>query len=237
MDVRRAVLIVVGLAALGGCRMEAPERGEARERAEETGFRGRVIEDPAPRPDFELADVRGGTFDFREETEGHLTLLFFGYTHCPDICPVHMANLAAVLSDLPYPDRRRVRVVFVSTDPERDTPDRVRAWLDRFDPAFTGLVGDLERVNEVQAALGLPPAVRQDVAAGGEPGAGGDGGTGAEAGPYLVGHASQVLAVTGDGTARVVYPAGLRQIDWRHDLPRLLELDARLTGRPPAPGG
>ena len=102
-------------------------------------LRGVELPEPFPAPDFTLRDTEGAEFDFLRETSGYLTLLFFGYTHCPDICPVHMANLAAVLGDLLYEQRSRVKVVFVTTDPERDTPAVVREWLDRFDRSFIGI--------------------------------------------------------------------------------------------------
>ncbi|MEE8175168.1 MAG: SCO family protein, partial [Gemmatimonadota bacterium] len=82
------------------------------------GFRGVMLE-PGPRPDFTLTDTRGRPFDFRRETDGKVALLFFGYTHCPDVCPVQMAGIAAVLRDLPWEIRDRIEVVFVTTDPAR----------------------------------------------------------------------------------------------------------------------
>ena len=194
------VVWVGGLAATA-C-IEAGEDGSP-----DSEFRGAELPEPFPAPDFTLRDTEGGEFQFREQTAGYLTLLFFGYTHCPDICPVHMATLAAVLGDLPYEQRSRVKVVFVTTDPERDTPKVVREWLDRFDRGFIGLIGDLERVNQIQASFRLPPAVRQEM----------------PSGEHVVGHASQVVAITSDGLVRVYYPSGVRQADWAQDLPRLLD--------------
>jgi protein SCO1/2 len=202
-------LAAVALAALSvgaACSQGAP----ARAAGGSTELRGTVLDPPWSKPDFALTDTEGRAFDFRSETDGFLTLLFFGYTHCPDVCPVHMANVAEVLGDLDFADRARVRVVFVTTDPERDTPEALRAWLDRFDRSFVGLRGTESEVNAVQAELRLPPAVRQPGRPGPLPGA------------YAVGHAAQVIAFTADGYARVVYPFGTRQSDWAHDLPRLL---------------
>jgi protein SCO1/2 len=193
--------LVLGAVALTACGERSGE-GSA-----DSGFRGAELPEPFPAPDFTLRDTDGLDFRFRDETAGYLTLLFFGYTHCPDICPVHMANLAAVLGDFLLEQRRRVKVVFVTTDPERDTPEVVREWLDHFDRGFIGLIGDLDTVNEIQASFRLPPAVRQEM-----PG-----------GEHIVGHASQVVAITGDGLVRIFYPSGVRQADWAHDLPRLLD--------------
>lgn len=202
-----AAVLAVTL-ALGACRAESPETRTAEARERETGYRGIVLPQPPPRPAFTLTDTRGRPFDFVAETNDFVTLLFFGYTYCPDVCPVHMASLGAVLADLSFDLRSRIKVVFVTVDPERDTPERLRAWLDDFDPAFIGLRGSMSAVDSIQAALGLPPSVRQET---------GDG--------YLVGHASQVIAFAPHDRVRVLYPFGTRQADWRHDLPRLAEAD------------
>lgn len=104
-----------------------------------------------------------------------------------------------------------VRVVFVTTDPARDTPQRLRQWLDNFDTHFVGLSGTADSVNQIQARLGLPPATMEmmDASAPG-PRAG-----------YGVGHAAQVLAFTPDDSLRTEYPNGFTTDDWLNDLPKL----------------
>ena len=223
---RRDALALAGWVLVGvsaGC--AAPDAGIDRSEGAE-GLRGRELDPPFDAPAFGLLDTEGQRYDFRRETAGSLTLLFFGYTWCPDVCPVQMAVLDAALDDLAYADRRRIKVVFVTTDPARDTPERLRAWLDRFDPSFIGLRGDMEAVNAVQAGLHLPPAI----IAGDAPAPGSDE-------PYDVGHATPILAITGDGVVRALYPSGIRQTDWRHDLPRLLRLNRTVTRPPGAAGG
>lgn len=172
----------------------------------------RVLPMALEKPDFTFTDVRGEPFDFRRETEGYLTLLFFGYTNCPDVCPVHMANLAAVLRDLPVEQQRRTKVVFVTTDPDRDTPDRLGDWLASFHPSFVGLRGPLDEVHAAEAALMLPASVVES------PHGSTDGDE-----DYFVGHASAVVAFSPAGTSRVMFPWGTRQQDFRRDLPRILE--------------
>jgi hypothetical protein len=140
-------------------------------------------------------------------TDHALTLLFIGYTYCPDVCPVHLANLATVLRDLPLEQSRRVRTIFLTADPERDTPERLREWLGAIHPDFVGLRGTRAEINALEDSLGLPRSV---VDPGDEPES------------YFVGHAGQVLAFDPEGRARVVYPWGIRQRDWRSDLPRLI---------------
>ena len=166
---------------------------------------GAVLGEPLPKPDFVLTTTAGQPYDFRRETAGYVTLLFFGYTHCPDICPVHMANIAAVLHRLTPDVAGRVKVIMVTVDPERDTPERLRSWLDNFDRGFVGLTGSDSALAAAQRSLGLPPAVKE--------------GSGPE---YGVGHAAAVYAFTPDDLSHVVYPWGVRQVDWAHDLPLLV---------------
>jgi len=174
---------------------------------------GYEAREPRPKPDFRLTDFDGRRFDFRRDTAGRLTFLFFGYTHCPDVCPVHMANLAAALARIPPDDAKRVRVVFVTTDPARDTRARLKDWLGAFDPTFVGLTGTRAELEAALRAAGVAPTVA-------EPAPGDT--------SYEVGHAAQVLAYGLDGRLRAEYPFGTRQRDWAHDLPILL-------ARPPGP--
>jgi protein SCO1/2 len=197
----RFLWLLVSAAACTGADASPPGTG---------GWRGAVLDEPVPRPDFTLTDTEGQPFDFRARTDGALTLVFFGYTSCPDICPVHMANLGAVLERQSWETRSRTRVVFVTTDPERDTPDVIRTWLDRFDPSFVGLRGPIEEVNRIQRAMRMPESVAGVVRPDGS---------------YDVGHAASVLAFSPDGAAHVAYLFGTRQADWEHDLPRLLRGD------------
>ena len=229
-------MLLGGLLAVGGCSADEASDGSGSRVAgsvEETDeLSGVELERPIPRPSFTLTDVSDGEpFHFREETEGTLTLLFIGYTHCPDVCPVHMANLAAVLPELPSEVQERIRVVFVSSDPARDTPARIREWLSSFDPSFIGLRGSRAEVNALEKSLGLPPSVVEETSnpppGGGDvgeeapPGEGPGDGAVVDTEDYFVGHAAQVLVFEADDTARVAYPWGTRQRDWLRDLPRL----------------
>lgn len=174
-------------------------------------FRGVEVVPPIPAPDFTLTATDGRAFHFRAETEGSVALIFFGYTHCPDVCPVHMANLAAALHDEPLEVSERVRVMFVTVDPVRDGPERLRGWLNHFDPTFLGLRGAVADVDQIQTQFHLTPAV---IAPGPDTSA--------------IGHNAAVVAVIGD-SARVLYPFGTREMDWLHDLPRLVAAIPRPT--------
>lgn len=188
--------LVASLVALLAC-------GDARPR------HGVALEPALPRPSFTLTDTRGAPFAFDRQTHGLLTFLFFGYTNCPDVCPVHVANVATVLRTLPGEDQQRARFVFVTTDPARDSLPVLRKWLDQFDSRFIGLRGDEADVANVMRGLKLPPAMR---------------GIAGPDGAYDVGHPAGVLVFTADDSAHVLYPFGTRQRDWAEDIPRLLRV-------------
>lgn len=170
-------------------------------------YRGGLVTPPLPKPKFTLTDTSGAPFDFWRKTEGYVTLLFFGYARCPDQCPLHMANIATALKKMPKGLRDRVKLVFVTTDPAHDTPKVLRSWLDRFDERFIGLTGSEAAIEMVQKAAGVPPA--RKTARGAE--------------DYAVGHANFVLAYTKDNLAHLIYPGGVTQQDWAHDLPQLVK--------------
>jgi cytochrome oxidase Cu insertion factor (SCO1/SenC/PrrC family)/copper(I)-binding protein len=176
--------------------------------ASATAFRGVAMATPLAKPSFTLTDFNGQPYDFVERTRDKVALVFFGYTHCPDVCPLHMANIAAVLRQMPAGDRARVATIFVTTDPERDTPERLRTWLANFDPSFVGVTGTSEELAAVQELFALPPAYREYPTA--------------DSASYFVGHAAQVFAFARDGYAYTIYPFGIRQDDWANDLPRLV---------------
>lgn len=202
---RRATLLTVTIASVG-C-------GDARATALQ-GLRGVRLSPPQPKPDFTLTATDGRPFRFKADTRGTVALLYFGYTNCPDVCPLHLTNIAAALRRMSPEDRAMVRVVFVTTDPARDTPQHLRQWLDNFDRRFIGLSGSADSVNQIQARLGLPPATMEmmDPTASGPRAA------------YGVGHAAQVLAFTPDDSLRTEYPSGFTTDDWLNDLPRLAKI-------------
>ena len=121
---------------------------------------GALVTPPLPKPSFVLTDTSGRPFDFAAATKGHVTLLFFGYAYCPDQCPMHMAVLSAALKKLPARTVDQMKLVFVTTDPERDSPAVLRRWLDLFDRRFIGLTGTEPAIAAVQRMAGVPVAVK-----------------------------------------------------------------------------
>ncbi|MFI8517381.1 SCO family protein [Streptomyces sp. NPDC085481] len=125
-----------------------------------------VLDRPFAKPALVLTDTQGRKFDLREQTKGKPTLLYFGYTHCPDVCPLTMSNIAIARKQLPKADQDKLQVVFVTTDPERDTSAELGKWLPAAgDPSFTGLTGDFKTIQAGARAIGIgidPPKKEKD---------------------------------------------------------------------------
>ncbi|WP_328328810.1 MULTISPECIES: SCO family protein [unclassified Streptomyces] len=122
-----------------------------------------VLDTPFTKPDFVLTDTHGKKFDFRKETKGKPTLIYFGYTHCPDICPLTMGNIAVAKKALPEAEQKKLQVVFVTTDPARDTPSELGKWLKAQDPSFIGLTGDFKTIQAGarQIGIGISPTKKE----------------------------------------------------------------------------
>jgi protein SCO1/2 len=167
------------------------------------GLFGSVLAIPLEKRDFVLTDQHGDRFRFvRDTADADVTLLYFGYTHCPDICPDTMAKAAVALRALPGDVAGRVAVVFVTVDPARDDPDRLRVWIGTFGEDFVGVTGSQDAVDAIQRSFGYEPAPRADLG-GGE---------------YTVGHPAEVLVFTDDGLAHLVFPHAMGVEQWEADL-------------------
>ncbi|MER5909718.1 SCO family protein [Streptomyces sp. NPDC001982] len=114
-----------------------------------------LLDQPFEKPDLVLTDTHGTKFDLRKETAGRPTLVYFGYTHCPDICPLTMNNIAVAKKALPKAEQNALRIVFVTTDPGRDTPAELGKWLKGIDPQFIGLTGDFSTIQAGARSLGI----------------------------------------------------------------------------------
>ncbi|MCX5558955.1 SCO family protein [Streptomyces sp. NBC_00038] len=114
-----------------------------------------VLDQPFEKPDLVLTDAEGKKYDLRAETKGVPTLIYFGYTHCPDVCPLTMNNLAVAKKALPKAEQDKLRVVFVTTDPDRDTPAALGKWLKGIDSDFVGLTGDFATIQAGARTLGI----------------------------------------------------------------------------------
>jgi protein SCO1/2 len=168
-------------------------------------FDGTLLGNALAKPAITLTDTSGQAYNLVQRTAGQLTLVYFGYTHCPDVCPTTMATLAAALRPLAPAQQAKITVVFITTDPNRDTPAVLRAWLGQFSSGFVGLTGPFTTIQKAAASLGI--AIQEPVAV---------------PGGYTVTHGAEVLAFNTDGKARVVYTAGETVQQFQHDIPLLL---------------
>ena len=186
---------------------------------------------PTPsRPEFVLTDTSGKRFDFGAETKGRPTFLYFGYTHCPDECPTAMADLATALRKAGPELAAKARVVFVTTDPKRDTAPVLRRWLDQFSTGFVGLLGSDAEVKAAQEAAGVQAAYPEGPAPT-LPGRPDEHvhkpGTAPHQhfGPlgYAVAHSAVIFAYDAADRLPVVYPGGVTSSDIAADRPALLD--------------
>lgn len=168
-----------------------------------------VLDKPFEKPDLVLKDTEGKTYDFREETKGRPTLIYFGYTHCPDVCPLTMSNIAIARKALPKADQDKLQVVFITTDPERDTSAELAKWLPSAgDPSFVGLTGDFPTIQAGarQVGIGIEPATKE------------------KDGSVVSMHGAQVIAFSPktDG-GYVLYGEDTTADDYAKDLPKLIK--------------
>jgi protein SCO1/2 len=170
----RRGLPVLALAAgllLAGCGGDAGAAAEGHDHSgavasvstsQDDRYQGAHLTDPYKKPAFTLTDSTGAAFDFAARTAAGPTLLFFGYTNCPDVCPTTMADVAVALRQVDPAVAAETSVVFVTTDPARDTPAVLGEYLGRFDAdlptSFIGLTGDQDQINQAQLAAGVPLA-------------------------------------------------------------------------------
>jgi len=164
-------------------------------------YQGLGLTPAQPRPQFSLTDTAGRPYRFGTATAGRPTLLFFGYTNCPDVCPTTLADIANGLRHVPAAVRARTEVVFVSTDVKRDTAPVIAAWLRKFDPdlpnRFVGLRGSQLQIDAAQAAAHVTLAEDQGQT-----------------------HSAQVLLYGSDDYARVVFLQSSNEAGQiAHDLP------------------
>ncbi|WP_327253729.1 SCO family protein [Streptomyces sp. NBC_01244] len=152
-----AALVAAAALTLTACGGEPAKNGQVTQISESQAKAGSatVLDRPFDKPDVVLTDTTGKPWNLREQTKGKPTLIYFGYTHCPDVCPLTMSNIAVAKKALPKADQDKLQVVFITTDPERDTPESLGAWLKAQDPAFTGLTGDFATIQAAARTLGI----------------------------------------------------------------------------------
>ena len=164
-------------------------------------FRGTLYDPALPAPEIELTRENGSIFRL-SEMRGNVVLLFFGFASCPDVCPTTLSELRKVNEELGK-DADQVKVVFVTVDPERDTPENIQKYVSIFNPSFVGLSGSMEELAPVWKDYGVYREVDQ---------------VSSSAAGYLVNHTARVYLIDPDGNLRLSYGYGTPTDDIVHDL-------------------
>jgi protein SCO1 len=188
--------VALVLLAVTGCSASNVKAGD---------LHGTIVDPPFTVSTQDLVDTDGQPYSLATSTDKRLTLVFFGYTNCPDICGTVMGNLASAMTRLDARDRQQVDVVFVTTDPERDTGPVLRRYLDRFDTSFIGLTGPIEQI----AAVGRSIAVGM--------------GEKLPTGGYDVNaHTTQVTGIDSDDEAPIYWSRSTSSLQFAQDIHTLL---------------
>ena len=166
--------------------------------------RGVVIEDAEPAPALSFTAADGQRFDLAAE-KGNVVLVYFGYTHCPDVCPTTLSDWARAKRALGA-DTTRLRFVFISMDPDRDTPTLTQAYAKQFDPSFVGVTGtdaELDALKKRWSIAAYPE---------GDP----------RSGIYTVAHPAHTFVMDRQGRLRILFEPGVRGEELAKDLRKLL---------------
>jgi protein SCO1 len=210
--VRRGLLaamtaaLLLALAGCGGSGDQGPAI-QGLTVSDHDGYRGIKLDKPYAVPDVPLTDTAGHAFDLARQTKR--TLVFFGYTNCPDICQIVMSTIASAVARLSHADQAKLQVAFVTTDPSRDTRSVLRTYLDRYNPAFVGLTGPISQIDKLGRPMQISVLKGQKLPDGG----------------YEVTHTTNVIAVH-DGKGDLVWTAATSPQDLSVDLRKLLKADS-----------
>jgi protein SCO1/2 len=173
-------------------------------------FRGGLLTPARPAAELTLTTDDGKEFRLSQE-RGNVVALWFGYTFCPDVCPTTLAQLVQAQKALGK-DAARLRIVFVTVDPERDTPARLREYVKAFGGHFTALTGDPDRLAQARKAYGV--VAKKHVVPG-------------TSAAYLIDHSAFVYVVDPAGQLRLMFPFGMSTEDMAHDFELLLHPEPR----------
>jgi len=207
---RRAAagLAALTLAVLAGCgQQESAQPASGFTESNPDGMHGAVLSEQYVVPETTLTATDGSAYSLTEDTTAPLTLVFFGYTRCPDICQIVMADIASAVTRLDAEDRSEVDVLLVTSDPARDDPAALREYLDRFNPEFEGLTGDLGKIVDVANELGVAIEKGAKMPSGG----------------YEVTHGTQIVAIDERDRSPIVWTEGTSPAQLAEDLTALLD--------------
>lgn len=185
------VTLLLGALSLSGCQSYE--------------FKGTLYSDPQPAPDFELTAPNGELIRLSDH-QGEIVLMFFGYTSCPDVCPTTLAEARRILEGLGE-DVDNVTFLFITVDPERDTPEVLGTYATAFHPAIVGLTGSADDLAAVRQDYGI--VAEKEILEGSAAG-------------YAVTHTARVFLVDAEGRLRLTYSFGTPPDDILEDINHLL---------------
>lgn len=191
------------VAWLGGCASNSGSPATS-----DAGWGGSLVDPPLEKPDVTLQTTDGSDFNLRTSTAGRLTLLFFGFTNCPDQCPVWLSTVARSLERIDDGPGGDTQVLFVGVDVVRDTPEVLDDYLNRIDPSFIGLTGPESAIAKANNDLLFPPITIAEAN---------------DDGDYDVGHFSKAVAFSPDNLGHRLYGHDVTIDQLTSDLPRLAQ--------------
>jgi protein SCO1/2 len=208
----RLSIVTCSLLALGvlllisGC-TAAPTAPTGQRNADPGGYTGgSSLPDPYSMPEVSLIDTSGRPYNLSSTPSKPVTLLFFGYTHCPDVCIAVLSDVSLALQRLAPADRDQIQMVFITTDPARDKEKPIRRYLDRFSPTFVGLTGPMSTIKRAASDVGVEIEGMRKLPSGG----------------YEVGHSAQVIGFSRNSGV-VIWTPGTPIGAFKHDFTLLVE--------------
>ena len=194
------------LVMISGC-TTAPSAPSGQTNADPAGYLGgSSLPEPYTMPEISLTDTSGRPYNLAATPSKPVTLLFFGYTHCPDVCIAVLSDVSLALQRLTPADRDQIQLVFVTTDPARDKEKQIRGYLDRFNPSFVGLTGPMSTIKRAADDVGVDIQGMKKLPSGG----------------YEVGHSAQVIGFSRDSGV-VLWTPGTPIGALKHDFALLVE--------------
>ncbi|ASU81842.1 SCO family protein [Nocardiopsis gilva YIM 90087] len=203
-----ALSVAVALVA-AGCAAPGEQGDSALEVVggpDQNGYHGNYMDPPYAMPELTFTDTSGEEYHLAEDTTKPLTLVFFGYTNCPDICPTVLADSAAAIRRMPAEQKGDVQLVFITTDPDRDTPEAIREYLDRFDESFVGLTADMDTIEQAADDLVVEIEPKRELSGGG----------------YATDHGSHVIGFNAKDEGWLLWTPSTAVGDLRADYTRFL---------------
>jgi protein SCO1 len=201
-----SLMALVAVLLVTSC-VTAPSGPTGQRNADPAGYTGgSSLPEPYAMPQVSLTDTSGRPYNLATTPSKPVSLLFFGYTNCPDVCIAVLSDVATALQRLSAADRDQIQLIFVTTDPARDKEKQIRRYLDRFNPSFVGLTGPLSTIKTAATEVGVDIEGVKKLPSGG----------------YEVGHSAQVIGFSRDSGV-VIWTPGTPIAALKHDFALLVE--------------